>query len=38
GSLKAVKECLEIILSLIPHALDMIKGKGHEKCAVLQRS
>lgn len=29
GSPKAVKECLEIILSLIPHALDMIKGKGH---------
>jgi len=30
GSPKAVKECLEIILPVIPHALDMIKGKGHE--------
>ncbi len=37
GSPKAVKECLEIILPVIPHCLDMIKGKGHEKCAVLQR-
>ncbi len=35
GSPKAAKECLEIILPLIPHALDMIKGKGHENCAVL---
>lgn len=30
GSPKAVKECLEIILPLVPHALDMIKGKGHQ--------
>ena len=30
GSPKAVKECLDIILPLVPHALDMIKGKGHE--------
>ncbi len=30
GSSKAVKECLDIILPLIPHALDMIKGKGHQ--------
>lgn len=29
GSPKGVKECLEIILPLIPHALDMIRGKGH---------
>ena len=34
GSPKAVKECLKIILPLVPHALDMIKGKGHEDCAV----
>ncbi len=34
GSPKAVNECLEIILPLVPHALDMIKGKGHENCAV----
>jgi len=34
GSSKAVKECLDIILPLIPHALDMIKVKGHEGCAV----
>ena len=39
GSSKAVKECLDIILSVVPHALDMIKGKGHEDCVVsrLQR-
>ena len=30
GSPKAVKECLDIILPLLPHALDMIKGKGHQ--------
>ena len=35
GSPKAAKECLEIILPLIPHTLDMIKGKGHENCAAL---
>jgi len=34
GSPKAVKECLDIILPLLPHALDMVKGKGHEDCAV----
>ena len=33
GSPKAVKECLDIILPLVPHALDMIKGKGHENSA-----
>lgn len=33
GSPKAVKECLDIILPLIPHALDMIEGKGHENSA-----
>ncbi len=30
GSPKAVRECLEIILPLVPHALDMVKGKGHQ--------
>ena len=34
GSPKAVNECLKIILPLIPHALDMVKGKGHQDCAV----
>lgn len=29
GSPKAVKESLEVILDVIIHALDMIKGKGH---------
>jgi len=38
GSPRAVKECLEIIFPLIPHALDMVKGKGHEKCAVRDKS
>ena len=33
GSPKAVKECLEIILPLVPHALDMVKGKGHQDSA-----
>jgi len=35
GSLRAVKECLETILPLVPHALDMIKGKGHENSALF---
>lgn len=30
GSLKGVKECLRIILPVIPHALEIIKGKGNE--------
>jgi molybdenum cofactor synthesis domain-containing protein len=29
GSPKAVKECLEIILNVIPHAIKMIHGGGH---------
>ena len=37
GSPKAVKECLDIILPLVPHALDMIKGKGHEDSADRNR-
>ncbi len=35
GSPKAVKECLDIILPLVPHALDMIEGKGHENSALF---
>lgn len=37
GSPQAVRECLEIILPLIPHALDMIKGKGHQDFAGKNR-
>jgi molybdenum cofactor synthesis domain-containing protein len=29
GSPKAVRECLEIILDLIPHAVKMMRGGGH---------
>ena len=29
GSPKAVRECLEIILNVLPHAMDMIRGHGH---------
>jgi molybdenum cofactor synthesis domain-containing protein len=29
GSPKAVRECLEIILDILPHAVDMIRGGGH---------
>jgi molybdopterin adenylyltransferase len=29
GSPKAVRECLEIILNLIPHAVKMMRGGGH---------
>ncbi len=29
GSPKGVKESLEAILDIIPHALDMLKGSGH---------
>jgi molybdenum cofactor synthesis domain-containing protein len=31
GSPKAVKESLEVILDVLPHAVDMLLGKGHEK-------
>lgn len=37
GSPQAVRECLEIILPLIPHALDMVKGKGHQHSAGKNR-
>lgn len=29
GSLKAVKEHLEVILPVLPHALEMARGQGH---------
>lgn len=29
GSPKAVRECLEIILDVLPHAVDMMRGGGH---------
>jgi molybdenum cofactor synthesis domain-containing protein len=29
GSPKAVRECMEIILQILPHAVDMIHGGGH---------
>ena len=30
GSPKAVRECLEIILNVLPHATEMMQGGGHE--------
>ena len=33
GSLKAVRECLEIVLPVIPHAVEIIKGKVTEHVA-----
>lgn len=33
GSPKAVRECLEAILPVLPHALEQLEsGAGHEKC------
>lgn len=33
GSPKAVRECLEAILEVLPHALEQLEsGAGHEKC------
>jgi len=29
GSPKAVRECLEIIRNILPHAMDMMQGGGH---------
>ena len=29
GSPKAVRECMEIILDILPHAMDMMRGGGH---------
>ena len=30
GSAKAVRECLGAILPVLPHAIDMLRGGGHE--------
>ena len=30
GSPKAVRQCLEIILDILPHAVDMMLGGGHQ--------
>ena len=32
GSPKAVRECLEAILPILPHALEQLRGGGHDKC------
>ena len=37
GSPKAVKECLEVILSVLPHALDILGGKTSE-CGHVEAS
>ena len=29
GSPKAVRECLEVILPILPHAMEMMRGGGH---------
>lgn len=29
GSPRAVRQCLEIILDVLPHAVDMMRGRGH---------
>ncbi len=29
GSPRAVRECLELILDLLPHAIEMLRGGGH---------
>ncbi|OHB79143.1 MAG: molybdenum cofactor biosynthesis protein [Planctomycetes bacterium RBG_16_55_9] len=29
GSPKAVRECLEVILNILPHAVEMMRGGGH---------
>ncbi|MEA1963723.1 MAG: molybdopterin adenylyltransferase [Candidatus Aerophobetes bacterium] len=31
GSPKGVKECLELILPALPHAIDILKGRGEER-------
>lgn len=30
GSPAAVKECFEVILPVLPHAVEILRGKGHE--------
>jgi len=37
GSTKAVRECLEIILPLIPHALEILKGQVTEHGPAVAR-
>ncbi|MCD6472309.1 molybdopterin adenylyltransferase [Candidatus Aerophobetes bacterium] len=37
GSPKGVKECLELILPTLPHAIDILKGRGEEGKAGLER-
>jgi len=29
GSPRAVRECLEVIVDLLPHAIEMLHGGGH---------
>jgi molybdopterin biosynthesis enzyme MoaB len=29
GSPKAVEECLQVLLPLVPHALEMVDGRSH---------
>ena len=31
GSPQAVEECLRVLLPLLPHALEMVTGTGHEE-------
>ena len=31
GSAKAVRECMETILAVLPHAVEMMRGGGHEE-------
>jgi molybdopterin adenylyltransferase len=37
GSPKAVCECLEVILGVLPHAVETLKGQANE-CAMLEQS
>ncbi len=30
GSARAVRECLELVLGILPHAIEMLRGGGHE--------
>jgi len=29
GSARAVRECLELVLDILPHAIEMMRGGGH---------
>jgi len=35
GNPGGVKECLEVLLPLLPHALEMIQGKSHEESHIV---